>query len=282
METRRGWLAAFLLYMTLFVGAFVMLVPLAWMILTSLKSFPEVLADPPKWLPENPQFSNYQTALGEFHFARFLLNSILITVVSIAGTLVTCTMAAYAFACLEFRGRDKLFGLLLTAMMLPGQVTIIPLFKWYSSLGWINTYAPLMVPPWLATNVFAIFLIRQFFLTLPRDYIEAARLDGASEWTILWTIYVPLSAPVLLTVTIFAFLGSWNDLWGPLIFLHDEHKYTMSVGLLNFIATAGQAQGTPWHLVMAVSCVMMLPIVAIFFLAQRRFIEGIASTGLKG
>jgi ABC-type glycerol-3-phosphate transport system permease component len=282
MDTRRGPLANLLLYGTLCAGATLMLVPLAWMILTSLKTFPEVLADPPQWLPHEPQWGNYRTAFGQFHFARFLVNSLLLSALNIAGTLVTCTMAAYAFSCLDFPWKNRVFALLLTAMMLPGQVTIIPLFKWYAQIGWVNTYLPLIVPSWLGHNIFSIFLIRQFFLTLPKDYVEAARLDGASEWTILWRIYVPLSAPVLLTVTVFAFLGSWNDLWGPLIFLHDEEKYTMSVGLLNFIATAGQAQGTPWHLVMAVSCVMMLPIVIVFFLAQRRFIEGIATSGLKG
>lgn len=281
MEKRSGLQNA-VLHGTLIAGSLLMLLPLAWMLVSSLKTFPETQADPPVWLPASPQWRNYHTALTEFQFLRFFGNSLLLSGLRIAGTLATCTMAAYAFACLQFRHRHWLFALLLSAMMLPGQVTVIPLFMLYAKLGWVNTWLPLVVPSFLALDVFAIFLLRQFFLTIPRDYIEAARLDGASEWQILWRVYVPLSKPVLLTVTVFAFIGSWNDLWGPLVYLHEERLYTMPIGLLNFIAMAGQAQGTPWHLVMAVSCVMMLPIVIVFFLAQKRFIEGIAATGLKG
>ena len=278
----RNPLQTFLLYAILIAGSLVMLIPLAWMIVTSLKTFPEAMADPPVWMPKVPQWGNYETALTEFNFLSYLKNSIFVTVITIIGTLFSCTMAAYAFACLDFKYKNVIFGLLMSGMMLPGQVTIIPLFMLYSKLGWINTFLPLVVPPFLAVNVFGIFLLRQFFMTIPRDYIEAARIDGASEWTILWRIYVPLSAPVMMTVTVFTFLGSWNDLWGPLIFLHDESLYTMPIGLLNFIAIAGQAQGTPWQLVMAVSTIMVIPIVVVFFLAQKRFIEGIASTGVKG
>ena len=269
-------------YAVLVAGSVVMLVPLAWMLLTSLKSFDEVIASPPVWLPEQPRWGNYREALTTFDFSRYLLNSTFICVMTIAGTLVSCSLAAYAFACLKARGRDLIFALLLSTMMLPGQVTIIPLFKLFASIGWIDTFYPLIVPSWLATNVFAIFLLRQFFLAIPRDYIEAARIDGASELRILWSIFIPLSKPVLLTVTVFTFIGTWNDLWGPLIYLHDERLFTMPVGLLNFVGTSGRAQGSPWHLVMAVSTVMMVPIVILFFVAQRRFIEGIATSGVKG
>ena len=269
-------------YAVLIGGSIVMLVPLAWMLLTSLKSFDEVVASPPAWLPREAQWGNYPEALTAFDFSRYLYNSLLICVATIAGTLVSCSLAAYAFACLQARGRDLIFGLLLSTMMLPAQVTIIPLFKLFAAIGWINTLYPLIVPSWFATNVFAIFLLRQFFLAVPRDYIEAARIDGASELRILWSIFIPLSKPVLLTVTVFAFIGSWNDLWGPLIYLHDDARFTMPLGLLNFVGTSGRAQGSPWHLVMAVSTVMMVPIVVLFFLAQKRFIEGIATSGVKG
>jgi ABC-type glycerol-3-phosphate transport system permease component len=173
-------------------------------------------------------------------------------------------------------------------MLLPGQVTIIPLFKFFAYIGWINTYYPLIVPAWFGANVFGIFLLRQFFLTIPRSYIEAARMDGATELHILWNIVVPLSTPVLLTITVFTFLGSWNDLFGPLIYLHDERLYTMPVGLFSFIAKAGVLVGgggtqvTPWNLVMALTTVMIVPVVIVFFLAQKRFIEGISASGLKG
>jgi ABC-type glycerol-3-phosphate transport system permease component len=259
-----------------------MLVPLVWMLLTSLKSFDEVIASPPVWLPRRAMWGNYREALTTFDFSRYLFNSLLICVVSIAGTLISCSLAAYAFACLRARGRNVIFAMLLSTMMLPAQVTIIPLFKAFAAIGWINTFYPLIVPSFFATNVFAIFLLRQFFLAVPRDYIEAARIDGASELRILWSIFVPLSKPVLLTVTVFAFIGSWNDLWGPLIYLHDDSKFTMPIGLLNFIGTSGRANGSPWNLVMAVSTVMMVPIVILFFLAQKRFIEGIATSGVKG
>src|SRR3954469_4701821 len=269
-------------YAILIAGSIVMLTPLAWMLVTSLKSFEEVIASPPVWMPRKLQWGNYREALTTFDFSRYLFNSLFLCVTTIAGTLVSCTLAAYAFACLKAPGRDVIFGVLLSTMMLPAQVTIIPLFKGFASIGWINTFYPLIVPSWLATNVFAIFLLRQFFIAVPRDYIEAARIDGASELRILWSIFVPLSKPVLLTVTVFAFIGSWNDLWGPLIYLHDESRFTMPLGLLNFIGTAGRAQGSPWHLVMAVSTVMMVPIVVLFFFAQKRFIEGIATSGVKG
>jgi multiple sugar transport system permease protein len=274
-------LPALFTYATLIAGSIIMLVPLAWMVLTSLKSFEEVTASPPVFLPAAARWGNYHEALTTFDFSRYLFNSLLICIATIAGTLVSCSLAAYAFACLEARGRNVIFALLLSTMMLPAQVTVIPLFKLFASIGWINTFLPLIVPSWLATNVFAIFLLRQFFLAVPRDYIEAARLDGASELRILWSIFVPLSKPVLLTVTVFTFIGSWNDLWGPLIYLHDDAKFTLPIGLLNFIGTTGRAQGSPWHLVMAVSTVMMIPIVILFFLAQKRFIEGIATSGVK-
>lgn len=274
--------SSILTYAVLTAGSLVMLVPLAWMLLTSLKSYEEVVASPPAWLPADPKWGNYHEALTTFDFARYLFNSLLICVLTIAGTLVSCSLAAYAFACLRARGRDVIFALLLSTMMLPAQVTIIPLFKLFASIGWINTFYPLIVPSWFATNVFAIFLLRQFFLAVPRDYIEAARIDGASELRILWSIFIPLSKPVLLTVAVFSFIGSWNDLWGPLVYLHDDRLFTMPLGLLNFIGTSGRAQGSPWHLVMAVSTVMMVPIVVLFFLAQKRFIEGIATSGVKG
>jgi ABC-type glycerol-3-phosphate transport system permease component len=274
--------SSYLTYAILIAGSIVMLAPLAWMLLTSLKSFDEVVASPPVWLPREPKWGNYHEALTTFDFTRYLLNSLLVCVVTIAGTLVSCSLAAYAFACLRARGRDLIFALLLSTMMLPAQVTIIPLFKLFAAIGWINTFYPLTVPSWFATNVFAIFLLRQFFLAVPRDYIEAARIDGASELRILWSIFIPLSKPVLLTVTVFSFIGSWNDLWGPLVYLHDEARYTMPIGLLNFIGTSNRTAGSPWNLVMAVSTVMMLPIVVLFFLAQKRFIEGIATAGVKG
>jgi ABC-type glycerol-3-phosphate transport system permease component len=259
----------------------VMLIPLGWMLSTSLKSFHEVMAYPPSWTPVVPQWSNYREAFTQFHFAGYLKNSLIITSLCILGTLITCTMAAYGFTFLQWRGKNVLFGLLLSTMMLPGQVTIIPLFQFFVQIGWINTYWPLILPAWLGGNVFGIFLLRQFFQTIPMEYLNAARMDGATEWQILWKIIVPLSKPALLTVGVFTFVGSWNDLWGPLIYLHDEKLYTLPIGLMNFIGMAGTAEGTPWQLMMAVATVMMIPVVILFFLAQKSFIEGIATAGIK-
>jgi multiple sugar transport system permease protein len=162
-------------------------------------------------------------------------------------------------------------------------VTVIPLFKLYAELHWINTFRPLIVPRWFGNDVFAIFLLRQFFLLIPRDYIEAARIDGASELRILTTVFIPLAKPALLTIAVFTFIGTWNDLWNPLLYLYDEKLYTLPLGLMQFIGfAAGTAQGTPWQLVMAVATIMMIPVVIVFFLAQKRFIEGISAAGIKG
>jgi ABC-type glycerol-3-phosphate transport system permease component len=171
--------------------------------------------------------------------------------------------------------------------MLPGQVTVIPIFSTFVKLGWINTYLPMVVPAWLGSNVFGIFLLRQHFRTIPPSYIEAARVDGASEWTILWRLIVPMSLPVVLTVAIFTLMWSWNDLFNPLIYLHNEEMYTLPVGMLYFIANAnkvlgGTADQAPWHLIMALAVVMVAPVVALFVVAQRRFVAGLASAGVKG
>lgn len=274
----RRWL----IWLCLLLGSVVMLLPLVWMILTSLKTFPETLADPPAWIPAHFQWSNYLRAIRGFEFSRYFANSLIVTVGCIAGTLVSSCVSAYALVAYKVRGKNLVFGLLLATMMLPGQVTVIPLFRLYVGLHWINTFRPLIVPSWFGCNIFNIFLLRQFFLQIPRDYIEAARIDGASELRILATVFVPLAKPALLTIAVFTFIGTWNDLWGPLIYLYDEKLYTLPLGLMQFIGIAGNAQGTPWQLVMAISTIMMIPVVIVFFLAQKRFIEGISAAGIKG
>ena len=227
------------------------------------------------------QWGNYREALTTFDFTRYLRNSAFVTIMTIGGTLFSSATAAFGFSRYELRGRNVVFGALLSTIMLPAQVTIIPLFAIYSKLGWINTFYPLIVPAWLGLNVFAIFLLRQFFLTIPKDYVEAALIDGASEPAILANVFLPLAKPALLTVAVFTFIWTWNDLWNPVIFLHDEKLFTMPIGLVNFIAVKGVFAEPPWHLIMAVSTVMVIPVVIVFFLAQKRFIEGINATGLK-
>ncbi len=284
---RRPPLATLALYAALGLGTLVMLAPLAWMLLTSLKTYPEILRNPPAWLPARPQWGNYGTVLGGFAYYRFFLNSVFVSVMVIAGTILTCCPAAYAFAFYETRSKGLIFGALLSTLMLPAQVTVIPLFRAFAALGWVDTYLPLIVPAWLGGNVFGIFLLRQFFRTIPRSFLEAARIDGASEWTILWRLVVPMSRPAVLTVAVFTFLWSWNDLFNPLVYLQSESLATLPVGLLYFIARAEQLTGgsigqVPWHLVMALAAVMVAPVILVFALVQRRFVESVASSGVKG
>ncbi len=284
---RRPPLATVCLYAVLGVGACVMLAPLAWMLLTSLKTYPEILRHPPAWLPADPQWGNYHRVLAGFAYYRFFLNSVFVAVMVIAGTVLTCCPAAYAFAYYDVRHKELIFGALLSTLMLPAQVTVIPLFKAFAAIHWVNTYLPLIVPAWLGGNVFGIFLLRQFFRTIPRSFIEAARLDGASEWAILWRLVVPMSRPAVLTVVVFTFLWSWNDLFNPLVYLQNEELVTLPVGLLYFIARAEQLTGgsigqVPWHLVMTLATVMVAPVIVLFAVVQRRFVEGVAATGVKG
>jgi len=279
--------ATLCLYATLALGAFVMLLPLAWMLLTSLKTYPEILHNPPSWLPEHPQWGNYGTVLAGFAYYRFFLNSVFLAVMVIAGTVLTCCPAAYAFAFYDVKHKEVIFGALLCTLMLPAQVTVIPLFKAFAAIHWVNTYLPLIVPAWLGGNVFGIFLLRQFFRTIPRSFLEAARLDGASEWAILWRLVVPMSLPAVLTVGVFTFLWSWNDLFNPLVYLQSESLGTLPVGLLYFIARAEQLTGgsigqVPWHLVMALATVMVVPVIVVFAFVQRRFVEGVVASGVKG
>jgi multiple sugar transport system permease protein len=280
LGTKSSW--RWVTWVFLLVGSVVMLLPLAWMILTSLKTFPETLADPPQWLPAHFQWSNYSQAIRSFEFGRYFSNSVTVTVGCIAGTLFSSCLSAYALVAYKVRGKNLIFSLLMATLMLPAQVTVIPLFRMYAGLHWINTFGPLIVPRWFGNDVFAIFLLRQFFLLIPRDYIEAARIDGASELRILATVFIPLAKPALLTITVFTFIGTWNDLWNPLLYLYDEKLYTLPLGLMQFIGVSTNAQGTPWQLVMAIATIMMIPVVIVFFFAQKRFIEGISAAGIKG
>jgi multiple sugar transport system permease protein len=275
------------LYAILGLGAAFMLLPIAWMVLTSLKTFPEVIRMPPAWFPAVPQWGNYRTVMEGFAYYRFFLNSLFVAAMVIAGTILSCCPAAYAFAFHDVRHRELLFALLLTTLMLPAQVTVIPLFRAFSAIHWVNTYLPLVVPAWLGGNVFGIFLMRQFFRSVPKSLIEAARIDGASEWTILWRLVVPMSMPAVLTVCVFTFIWSWNDLFNPLIYLQDERLGTLPVGLLYFINRAQQigsssSDQVPWQLVMTLATVMVLPLLVLFAFVQRRFVESVASSGVKG
>lgn len=280
-QSRRliGALNQTITFVILGVAALLFLLPLFWMISTSLKPKEQIFAYPLIWLPDPPQWGNYSKALNNpsFKFLLFLQNSLYYAITATIGTVISCAMVAYAFARLRWWGRDVWFVLTLSAMMIPGPVVLIPLFLIFKDMGWVGTFKPLIVPAFLGSPFF-IFLLRQFFLTIPMDLSDAARIDGAGDWGIFWRVILPLTQPALTTVALFTFLGCWNDFLGPLIFLNDGSKYTLAVGLAAF---RGQYR-TQWDLMMAAATVITLPIVVIFFFAQKRFIQGITLTGMKG
>jgi ABC-type glycerol-3-phosphate transport system permease component len=264
-------------YLLLTTGAIVFLTPFLWMVVTSLKAPAEVMQYPPRWIPDQIQWVNYLDVWKVVPFLLFFKNSIVVTGLCIVGELLTSSMVAFAFARLEFRGREPLFWLVLSTMMLPGQVTMIPVFILFNWLGWVDTLKPLIVPSFLGGGAFYIFLLRQFFTNIPRDLDDAAKIDGCSPFTLYWKIILPLSKPALATVAVFSFVGHWNDFMTPLIYLNSPENQTIAVGLQSF---RGQ-YGTDLHLLMAASTLALLPVLAIFASAQRYFIQGITFTGMK-
>ena len=261
----------------LVVLAVVYLMPFVWMISTSLKTIPQSIASPPVIVPDPIVFKPYIDALTKMNYALAFRNTLIYAVPAVIGTVVSCSLVAYGFALIQWRGRNLVFLIVLATMMLPSQVTLIPLYVIYAKLGWVNTYLPLLVPTFLGSPFF-IFLLRQFFLGMPRELIDAARLDGASELRILATIVAPLSAPALITVGILTFIDKWNDFYGPLIFLQKPELHPLSLAVQVF-----QTQhGTDWPVLMAASVLVAAPLVVLYFVAQRKFIEGITLTGLKG
>jgi multiple sugar transport system permease protein len=261
----------------LYAGGALFLLPLFWMASSSLKPEYEILAFPPRWLPLPPRWANYPEALTYVPFGRYALNTLTISGITIVGHLLSCTVVAYGFARLEVPGRDALFVVLLATMMLPYPVTMVPLYVLFNRLGWVNSFLPLTVPAFFG-HPFYIFLLRQYLMTIPREYEEAARVDGASLPRILWHIILPLSMPALATMAIFTFQGTWNDFLGPLIYLHRQSLYTVSLGLHFFRAT----YTVRWAYLMAASLVTVLPVIVVFALAQRAFVEGITVSGIKG
>jgi ABC-type glycerol-3-phosphate transport system permease component len=260
-------------------GAVVFLVPLYVMLAISLKTEKELGATSIWAWPQNPTFENFRYVIENpnVSFALFLRNTFVISTLATLGVLVSSAMVAYAFARLEFPGRDRLFLLLLSTMMLPGIVTMIPTYVMYSKIGWVNSFLPLWVPAWFGGGAFNIFLLRQFYKGIPRELDEAAFLDGAGYWTIFWRIIAPLSGPALATVGIFAFMYNWKDFMGPLLYLNDPDLQTNELGL----STYNALQASKWHLVMAGSVMVMIPIIILFFIGQRYFVKGIVMTGGK-
>ncbi len=252
--------------------------PFFWMVSTSLKPLRETMKMPPVWLPIPPQWQNYPEAMAAMGpFWLYAANSLVLATLNVVGTVLSSALVAYGFSRLDWKGRDGLFFVLLMTMMIPFPVVMVPLYGLFRELGWIGTMKPLWAPAFLA-GAFNVFLLRQFFMTLPRDLTEAARIDGCSELRIFWQIILPLAKPALLTVALFQFMATWNDFLGPLIFLAREDQYTLALGLQALQSTIS---GTPWHHLMAASTLVVLPVVLLFFLTQKTFLRGIATTGLK-
>jgi len=268
----------FTLFVLVTLAAIAFLAPFAWMVSTSLKPLNETMAIPPRWLPRDPQWQNYPDAIQAMgHFWLYTANSLFVCIMSVVGTTISSSLAAYGFSRIEWKGRDNVFLVLLATMMIPFPVLMVPIYGLFKDLGWIGTFKPLWVPTFFAGS-FNVFLLRQFFLTLPKDMSEAARIDGCSEFQIFLHVILPLARPALLVVALFQFMFTWNDFLGPLIYLTDEKSFTLALGLQSFQSQNG---GTSWNYLMAASTLVVLPVIVLFFFTQRTFIQGIASTGGK-
>ncbi|MBC7234806.1 MAG: carbohydrate ABC transporter permease [Chloroflexi bacterium] len=274
-----------LLYLAVILLAAGFFAPFFWTITTSLKSPDEVFVFPPQVFPKQIRFSNYPEVFARVPFGLFYRNTILVTILATLGTVLSTTLVAFGFARRRFPLRNQLFFLLLSTMMLPGEVTLIPQFLLFKSFGWLDTLYPLIVPSYLGIGAFNIFLMRQFFMTIPMDFDEAAMLDGASSLRILFVVLLPLIQPALITISILSFLGHWNDFFTPLIYLNTTEKMTLSVGLRWFqtsFAYSGGDVGEPKEqLLMAASLMTALPCVILFFVAQRYFVQGVVMSGIK-
>lgn len=284
-------LTRFVTYALLIALAVVFLFPLIWLVSTSLKPIEQTMAMPPTWLPRGadgslqPRWENYRVALAAMGgrdagvtFWTFLGNTLVVCVLGVIGAVLSNAIIAYGFARIRWRGRDAVFALTLATMMVPFPVLMVPLYGVFKSLGWIGTLKPLWAPAFFG-SAFNIFLMRQFFRTIPEELSEAARMDGCSEWQIFWRVILPLSKPVLMVVALFHFLWAWNDFLGPLLYLTRRPTFTLALALQNYQSQGG---GVQWHYLMAATVVVVLPIIVLFFFTQKTFIKGIATTGLKG
>ncbi|SEN40391.1 carbohydrate ABC transporter permease [Lihuaxuella thermophila] len=277
VRLRKKWMNV-LISLLLIAGSILILTPVWWMISTSLKSMQEITRFPPTIIPEEFHFENYINTWKSAPFTLYTLNTLFITTFAVIGSVLSNSLIAYGFAKIRFRGKKVLFAVVLSTMMIPGFVTLIPQYVLFSKLGWLNTALPLIVPPFFG-SAFYIFLLRQFFMGIPHEMIEAAKIDGASHFTIWRRIAVPLAKPAIATVAIFAFNSAWNDFQGPLLYLNDEVLYTLQIGLQIFKGEAA----TQWNYLMAGSLLVLLPVIILFFIFQRYFIEGANITaGIKG
>ncbi|MFJ7490380.1 carbohydrate ABC transporter permease [Streptomyces sp. NPDC097727] len=267
-----------LVYVLLSVGLLIMSAPFLWMALSAFKTPQELTASPPVWIPTEWTLENFRDLLDKLNLPLYFMNSLIVAVLVTVSNLVFCSMLGYALAKLNFAGRNKIFGLVLGALMVPGNLMLLPLFVLMSKLHLIDSYAGLVLP--FAAGAFGVFLMRQFMQSIPDELLEAARMDGAGEWYIFWRIVMPLVKPALATLSIFTFLGSWNNFVWPLIATNDPDKYTLPVALATFATDPNKAGGSNGML-MAGSLLVVLPVVVLFIALQRHFTQGIATAGMK-
>ncbi|MGJ8453946.1 carbohydrate ABC transporter permease [Pseudothermotoga sp. U03pept] len=265
-----------ILFCAMIVVAFFMLVPFFWMFSTSLKTVGEVFEYPPRWIPSTPQWENYRKVWTVVPFGRYMLNSLIVSTFITFLHLIVASLSAYAFARLNFPGRDRLFLLYIATLMIPGQVTMIPNFILVKIFGWTDTYIGLILPN--VFTAFGVFLLRQFFMTIPKDYEDAARIDGASRFYVYSRIIIPLSIPAVSTLAIFTFVFQWNNLLWPLVVVSKDYMKTITIGLASFQGM----YGTSWNLLMAAAVMGVVPSVIAFIVGQKYLIKGITLTGLKG
>ncbi len=267
----------FVTYLVMLGGTIVLLIPFAWMLTTSLKPLDEVYAFPIIWIPSRLVLENYLDVFKNVPFGRYLWNSTVLSVLGIIGNIMGSSLAAFSFARLRFPGRTVFFIIMLSTMMVPVWVTMVPTFIIFSRLGWLDTYLPILVPNFFAVPFFT-FLLRQFFMAVPFEMEEAARIDGCSSFGLFWRIFLPLSVPALATVAIFSFFFHWNDLLGPLIYLRSQLKFPVAMGIASFQSE----QYANFALMMAAATMALLPMLVVFFFTQRLFIQGVVITGVKG
>jgi len=288
-QFRPGFLRQIVVYGLLVILAAMFITPFYWMVNTALKPSNQVFSVPPTWIPRPPRFLNFYEAMTKHgeeeelsssqpRVYTYALNTTLITVNGVIATLLSSSMVAYAFARLDFPGKNLLFMLILSTLMIPFAVVMVPQFIIWKQLNWLDTFWPLMIPHWFG-SAWNIFLLRQFFLTIPKEYDEAALMEGASRWTIYWRIILPLAKPALAAVAVFAFVYFWNDFLGPLIILSTPKHFTLTIYLVNF--TIAFRKVTPWNLYMAAALIITLPCLILFFFSQQAFLKGITISGLK-
>lgn len=254
------------------------LIPFLWLLVTSLKTEEEIFAIPIDWWPETLNWKNYVDAISMIPFATYTFNTLLIAILSVLGVVIIAPLVAYGFSRIQFKGRTILFFIMMGTLMLPGQVTMIPIYVMFNKMNLVDSYWPIVLSTWFGTGIaFNIFLVRQFFMGVPHELTESAKIDGASEFRIYSTIVLPLATPVILTIGLLTFLGAWGDFMGPLIYLHDPNKWTLSIGLKQFI----RANSVAWGPLMAAAALFTFPIIILYFFVQKKFVEGISITGMK-